>query len=532
MTESSRLTLRWAVAAILAVLLVATGAVAAYLLTRPSQRPTPLAKDTSDEPAMPTSHSAGHGVPPSPVAPTPAPGATLPDVTVTLTKDAVERAGIRVAAVTTANGTPTMRIPGVVEPNAYKQVVVTPLVAGRITRVLVELGQHVKRGETMAQIFSPELAEAQTKFISVRAELEAHEQELRRTEKLVEIGAASRQELERIHAEHTAQTAQVQSARSRLELLGVSGAVADSLIPGKPIGGTTSVPAPIAGVVTERLANVGLNVDTATKLFTVIDLATVWVVADVYEKDFSRIRIGSAATVTTAAYPDLALQGRISYIDPQVSPETRTAKVRVEVRNARNELRLGMFADVLVGGLGQTSVPVIPRNAVQTVGDRHVVYLVNPQEPGKFVEREVRLGDAAGAHVPVLVGLKPGDVVVTEGSFYVRAERERLGLRPPTVAASGSTAAPVSSQTAPRVTVSEQGFHPARVPVRSGAPARITFVRTSDATCATEVMIPTLNIKRLLPLNQPVTVEFTPQKTGNVEFVCGTGMLRGTIVVQ
>ena len=78
-------------------------------------------------------------------------------------------------------------------------------------------------------------------------------------------------------------------------------------------------PAPIDGVVTERLANVGLNVDPASKLFTVVDLTTVWVVAELYEKDFSRVRVGSPATVTTNAYPDLALQGRVSYIDPQVS---------------------------------------------------------------------------------------------------------------------------------------------------------------------------------------------------------------------
>jgi len=532
MTDNSRLTLRWAVAAILAVFLVATGAVASYLLTRPAQRSTAPSNVTSDGPAMPTSHSTGHGVTPSPSVTPTAPGAELSDVTITLTKEAVERAGIRVTSVSIGNGTAAMRIPGLVEANAYKQVAITPVVAGRISRVLVELGQQVKQGQTLAQIFSPELAEAQTKFVSARAELEAHEQELRRTEKLVEIGAASRQELERIHAGHTARTADVQSARSRLELLGVSGTAIDSLGPGKRLEATIGVPAPLAGVVTERLANVGLNVDTATRLFTVVDLSTVWVVADVYERDFSRVRVGSPATVTTAAYPDLAVQGRISYIDPQVSPETRTAKVRVEVPNPRAELRLGMLAEVSIGESGQPSVPMIPRTAVQNVGDRYVVYLVNPQEPGKFVEREVRLGDATGDQLPVLAGLKPGDVVVSEGSFYVRAERERLGLRPPPAAAVDSTASPATSEAVMRVTVSEQGFQPARIRVRVGVPARITFVRTTDATCATEVMIPTLNIKRALPLNEPVTVEFTPQKTGDVEFICGMRMLRGTIVVQ
>ena len=360
----------------------------------------------------------------------------------TLSQEAVERAGITTTAVSAGTTSGGVRAPGVVEANAYKQVVVTPVISGRITRVTADLGQHVQLGQTLAQIFSPELADAQTRYISARADLEAHEQELARTEKLVEIGAASRQELERIHAGHTARRADVESAASRLQLLGLSSDAIEALGPGKNQGATTNVPAPIAGVVTERLANVGLNVDQATKLFTVVDLSSVWVVANLYEKDFARVRVGSPATVTTNAYPDLVLQGRVSYIDPQVSPETRTAKVRIEVPNPRNDLRLGMYAEALLGDSGGVSTPMIPRGAVQNVGDRTVVYLVNPKEPGTFVEREVRLGTATGDRVSVLAGVQIGDMVVGEGSFSVRAERERLGLR----------AAPTSTQGAARST--------------------------------------------------------------------------------
>ena len=537
MTDDSRLTLRWAVAASIAVLLVATGGAASYLLTRTSLRPAPAPNQTSDGPASPTSHSAGHNAPPSAAATTDAPGATLSDVTVTLTTEAVERAGITVAAVRTGSGATAMRIPGVVEANAYKQVVVTPIVSGRITRVLVELGQHVNRGQTMAQIFSPELADAQARFVSARAELEAHERELQRTETLVEIGAASRQELERIHAGHTARTAEVQSARSRLLLLGVSTVAADRLVPGNPIDAATSVPAPLSGVVTERLANVGLNVDPATKLFTVVDLSSVWIMADVYERDASRVRIGSAAAVTTAAYPALAVPGRISYIDPQVNPDTRTIRVRVEVPNPRTELRLGMLADVSIAEPAQASVLLIPRAAVQNVDDRRVVYLVNQREPRQFVEREVRLGEAVGDQLPVLAGLNLGDIIVGEGSFYVRAERERLGLRTrPSGAPPGARADPPGTaresnvQTA-RVTVGDQAFEPSRLTLRAGVPARVTFVRTSDKTCAKEVAFPSLNITRALPLNQPVVIEFTPAK-GELAFACGMNMLRGTIVAE
>src|SRR6185436_15679632 len=183
-----------------------------------------------------------------------------------------------------------LRLPGVVEANAYKQVAVTPLVAGRVTRVRIELGQAVRQGQDMAEVFSPELSDAETRYISARAELDAHERELQRTEKLVDIGAASRQELERLHAEHTSKLTGLESARSRLELLGLSTSAIDSLAPGKDVGAVTAVSAPISGIVTERMANPGVNVDATTKMFTIVDLSTVWVVADVYEKDFARVR--------------------------------------------------------------------------------------------------------------------------------------------------------------------------------------------------------------------------------------------------
>jgi RND family efflux transporter MFP subunit len=508
--------LHWPVLLVAAALLVAAGAGATYFVLRPATDPD------GGRAEMAATTRSGDGSPIS--APTPPSAATLPDVVVPLSPDAVARAGIAVATVDTGSATSSLRLPGVVEPNAYRQVVVTPAVGGRITRVLVELGERVRRGQTMAQVFSPELAEAHTRYTSARAELEVHERELGRTEKLVEIGAASRQELERIHAEHTARTADVGSTRSRLELLGVPAATLDAA-PGNDVRAGADVPAPIEGVVTERLANIGLNVDPASKLFTIVDLTTVWVVADLYEKDFSRVRVGSPATVTTTAYPDLVIQGRVNYIDPQLSAETRTAKLRVEVRNVGNQLRLGMYADVQVAGIGGAAVPTIPRSAVQTVGDRRVVYLVDPSKPGTFTEREVRLGPAIGDRIEALSGVQAGDAVATEGSFFVRAELERLGLR------ARPASAHVNVQTA-KVVVGEQGYEPTKVSLRAGAPAQITFVRTTDKTCGAEVVFPSLNIRRALPLNEPVVIELTPAKPGEVAFACGMNMLHGAVVVQ
>jgi hypothetical protein len=178
---------------------------------------------------------------------------------------------------------------------------------------------------------------------------------------------------------------------------------------------------------------------------------------------------------------------------------------------------------------------------VQNVGDRTVVYLANPKEPGKFVEREVRLGPSSGEQVEVVSGVKAGDVVVTEGSFFVRAERERLGLRP---AVAGPSATPSRAPAATsredvdapvqnvKIMVNEQGYQPAKVTLRAGVPAHLTFLRTTDKTCGTEVVFPSLNIKRALPLNEAVLIEFTPAKSGDIAFACGMNMLHGTLVVR
>lgn len=457
------------------------------------------------------------------------------EVVVTLTKEAMDRAGVVVRPVRAGDSSSELRLPGVVAPNAYRQVVVTPLVSGRVTRVSVALGERVRRGQTIAEIDSPEKADVERRYIAARAELAAHDRELQRTEKLVTIGAASRQELERVHAAHTAQQAEVASARARLEQLGVPVPTVDNdNAAGTTIARGTPIIAPADGVILERQANVGLNVDMTSKLFTIVDLSTVWVVADLFERDFARARVGTEATLTTSAFPDSPAKATVAYVDPQVDPVTRTAKVRLELPNARDEWRLGMYVDVRLSGVAEPSAIVVPRGAVQTVGSRHVVYLTDSREPGRFVEREVQLGQTDAQSVQILSGLTLDDVIVTQGSFFLRAEADRLGLRqrtggapPAGTHASGSDA---STQTI-EVLVTARGFEPANVTVKRGVPASLVFRRVSDKTCATDVVIPSLKITRALPLNERVEIRLTPSGK-ELTFACGMNMLTGVAEVR
>jgi cobalt-zinc-cadmium efflux system membrane fusion protein len=342
----------------------------------------------------------------------------------TLTPDMIQRAGIKTAAAVKGTGSTRLHLPGVVQPNAYKNVDVTSLVSGRVTQVRAELGQRVMLNEVLATVYSPELADAQTTFIAAKAARDAHGLALTRSQRLYAIGAASRQELEKMTAEATEMDRALETARARLVLLGIPEERAQRLASPADVITTFDVKSPIAGIVTKRNANPGMNIDLATALFTVTDLSTVWVIADLYERDFAGVGVGSPVSITSPAYPGMDLRGRVDYIDQQVQPETRTAKLRAEVPNAGNRLRFGMFVDVSIGARSARPVVLVPKGAVQTVGTQSVVYVSTG--PGRFVQRDVTIGDAMGNEVAISSGLEPGDAVVTEGAFFLRAEHERL----------------------------------------------------------------------------------------------------------
>ena len=422
-----------------AVALIAVGAAGAVLALRqglqipglapPSVSATPPAGPSASSPGAPSAR--GTPAPPEvKLSPTPpASGATPPaepgEVEVVLTADALGRIGLKTARVGAVEARAAVQVPGTVTPHGYREVKVTPITGGIVTKVHAELGAAVRRGMPLATLFSVDLADAQTKYLSMAAMVDADHKKLERTRKLVEIGAASRQELEEVTAVHTSRATELEAARQRLLLLGLSREHVATLVSPSQVVSEIVVPAPIDGVVTGRTANLGQVVGMGQELFVVTDLSDVWVVGDLYEQDFAAVGVGSEAVVTAPAYPGLALRGRVAYIDPRIEPATRTAKVRVEVPNADGRLRLGMYVTLAFTTRGSGRTVVVPRSAVQALGDRHVVYLPAKDDEGKFVQRSVKLGPPIGDGYAVLAGLSPGEVVVTEGSFFLRAEAVR-----------------------------------------------------------------------------------------------------------
>jgi RND family efflux transporter MFP subunit len=543
---------RWIVIAF--VLLAAAAVLIVWLLTRGSShgsvagRPVPA-------PAGEAAPSSGAGS----TGTTPRSG----EMVITLSPDKLENAGIKTEVVTEqpgvpSGGAPGLRTTGTVASNAYKEVPVFPIVGGIVRQINVELGSKISRGQTMATMFSSELADAQAAYLKLLAEVEEHHQHHRRTTELVELGAMSREELEQATTMYKTAQANLTSARERLILLGMSekqidDARATQRFP-KPLIGVES---PASGTLIGRAVNTGEVVMQGKEMFRVADLSSVWVLAQIYERDFQAVNVGTPAVVTTSAYPGRTFSGRVSYIDPRVDLQTRTAQVRIELANPRETLKLGMFVDVNFGGaaaaVSAQTLPAVPRGAIQTIGAKQVVYVATDR-PGEFVQREVSAGPEMNGLVTIYSGVRAGERVVTEGSFLLRAESLKLnpsqsmsptatvqdsesrvqGLAPgPTSNAEPGTrnSEPKDVQTA-TVSVAESGFQPSTINLRRGVSARITFVRNVEATCAKSVVIPGFNIKRDLPFKEPIVVEFTPAKRGVFKFTCGMEMLEGKIVVR
>jgi cobalt-zinc-cadmium efflux system membrane fusion protein len=186
------------------------------------------------------------------------------------------------------------------------------------------------------------------------------------------------------------------------------------------------VRAPFAGVVTAADVAPGEAVDTQRELFTVADLSTVWVIGDLYQKDIASVRRGQEAQITTESYPGETFIGRVTYISDVLDSSTRTAKVRCEVPNRDGRLKLQMFVTMGIPTATARDALVIPAAAVQQVDDDTVVFVQTGDDT--FEKRVVDAGVGTGGWVRVLVGLKAGERVVTEGGFMLKSKLKAASI--------------------------------------------------------------------------------------------------------
>ncbi|MBL8958331.1 MAG: efflux RND transporter periplasmic adaptor subunit [Gemmatimonadetes bacterium] len=322
---------------------------------------------------------------------------------VTLSSDQARRIGVTYAPVALQALSREVRTAGQVSVDETRQSAVGSRVDGWVETLHADFtGRAVRRGEPLLSLYSPMLVALQEELLLAR-----------RLQATVAGGTpealANARDL-------------VEAARNRLALLEIPSQMVARIEDGGRAERTVTLYAPASGVVVEKNVTPGQRVMAGDLLFRVADLSTVWVEGEVYEQDLRAVRIGQLVTAEFDALPGERWSGRISWVAPTLSLETRTARVRVEMANRGLRLKPGMAAVLTIAGAASGAAPVmvVPRNAVLVTGERSLVFV--KRADGRLEPRQVTIGATTHEMVEILRGVALGDTVVATGTFLVDAE--------------------------------------------------------------------------------------------------------------
>lgn len=308
-----------------------------------------------------------------------------------------------------------------VDQRAYAEVG-TP-VAARVTRLLVNAGDTVRDGQTLAEMTSPELGRARADYLSASARLKLAEAALERKRGLAAERIVPLREVQEAESAVGEARAELRALRAAIGAFGASPPSDDSE------GATSSafvLRSPVAGSVIERAAVIGQMLDPATPAFRIGNLSTLWLTVHAFERDAVRIRPGVSARLAFSALPGQDFEGKVTNVGRHVEEESRTVPVRIDVRNSGNLLRPGMSASAtLPVSSTNTKILTVPVAAVQRVRNEWCVFV--PKDEHHFEIRRIGRGRDLGAEVEVLSGLKAGEQIVVDGAFLLKAQAEKGG---------------------------------------------------------------------------------------------------------
>lgn len=338
---------------------------------------------------------------------------------VRLSAEAVRAGDIHSVPVTFEIFHPHVLASGVIRPVLQKSAEVKARVGGRVVRLYVDVGDRVKRGQSLVTIEGSEVTAVLARHRTANARVRATEQALQRAERLFDIKAISRAVVDLRRAEYESTAAEAEAARQDLLRLGLGQETSAMNSTGTS---AFDVRAPIGGVVLKRSVSPGLLIDENDPLFVIADLSTVWALADVYEKDLGQVEEKGSVEVRTDAYPDTVFSGRIELIEPALDEASHTAHVRVVLDNASGRLRPGMFVTVAVPlrGASEVRAAAVPDEALQKISGLPAVFV--EKEPGRYELRPVETGREAHGMVEIRHGLRDGERVVERGAFVLKSE--------------------------------------------------------------------------------------------------------------
>jgi cobalt-zinc-cadmium efflux system membrane fusion protein len=348
-----------------------------------------------------------------------------------------------------------MEFSSTVEAPADRSGVVTSLVHGVVTKVLADLGQSVKAGQTLAYISSPDISEAQSNYLNAVAKVQEARAELQQLKTRVELVAAELERAKLLNKEGIAALKEVQlaqskqasiiselaaasavqtaalsyqaSAKAKLQSLGLS----PEALSDKTISYALPLKSPITGVIVQRAVSPGQSVglslsgisstDPHNNLFTIADLSKVWVMLEVPQSEVSALKLGTPVIFRTEVAPNQVFHGRVTRLGENFDATSRTVGVRTEIPNPALTLKPGMLilATVNLDNPGR-KVLTVPSRALQEVKNLDVVF--SKLAAHRYQMRSVKLGEQSQDFSEVISGVKPGEEVVTEGSFFLKSE--------------------------------------------------------------------------------------------------------------
>ena len=321
--------------------------------------------------------------------------------TVRIGAEKLQKLGVRTEAAAPRAMTQTLRIVGTLQPDERRQSAISPKFEGWITQLFVSTtGAPVRRGQPLLEVYSPDLVSAQQDYRVAVTALKA----------LSEGDTAARASMEGL----------VQSSLERLANWDIAESDLTGLRAGDAPRRSVVLRAPRDGVVTEKMARVGLRFMPGDPLYQVTDLSSVWLIGSVFEQDMALVHVGASVTASVVAYPGKTFKGTVTFISPVLQPETRTAQVRVELPNPQGLLKPAMYGSVeLVAGSPAPRLAV-PDSAILDTGTRQLVLV--DRGGGEFEPRTVRLGVHADGYTEILEGIAEREAVVVNGNFLIDSE--------------------------------------------------------------------------------------------------------------
>ena len=317
------------------------------------------------------------------------------DSTVSISAQAMQNLGIRLAKAEMTKFGDSLSAVGRIEPDERRFYAVQARIPGFVERLLVRaVGDPVKRGQKVAEVYAPELLGAQQEYLA-----------------LLSLGSATGDDLK-------------QAARQRLKLLGMSEGEIASITRSGQASPRYGIYAPASGVLAELGVREGAQLMPGTSLMQISDLSSVWLIAEVAERDAARFKIGSTAEVQLQGMASPPYTGRVDYIYPLLDQASRTLRVRIALPNPKGELRPGMYANVSLGGETR-QVLAVPTESVIATGKRKVVIV---KEEHGFRPAEVMTGQESGGKTEILKGLAEGENVVASGQFLIDSEASLSGV--------------------------------------------------------------------------------------------------------